>query len=710
MALIFGTNSSDTITGTNGDDIIFGENGNDSIDGGKGNDVITGGAGDDVLTGGAGNDVFRYDAREFGSDTITDFSSGDKLDLRALNVSSISDLAPFLSQSGSDTVLSFVYGGWNEIITLKNVTLSSLTSSSFMFNTSSNALDVSGTDSNDVLFGGKGADHLYGNGGNDTIVAGAGHDVIDGGTGNDALYGGAGGDVFTFSGREFGTDTIMDFASGDKIDLRGYGVESLSDITPYMSQSGSDVVIATQYGGWNENIVIKNATLASVTAADFIFNTSKDPLIVSGTNSNDTLFGGKAADFLYGNAGNDALNGGAGHDVLDGGTGNDMLYGGAGSDTFTFSSREFGTNTIMDFASGDKVDLRGYGVDSLTDIAPYMSQSGSDVVIATQHGGWNENIVIKNTTLAGIGSSDFLFNTSSETQIEYGTNSNDTLFGGKGADHLYGNAGNDGLNGGAGNDLIDGGTGNDMLYGNAGNDTFTFSSREFGTNTIMDFASGDKIDVSGYGVADLADLTPFMNQVGSDVTIATDYGGWNEQIVVKNETIAALTASSFVFDTASDTIVQQGTNSNDTLFGGNGNDYLIGYGGADDLTGGPGADTFVYYGVSDSYGTSYDTLHGLNFAQDFIDLPFAVSAIDAEVHGGTLNANNFNNDLAADIGTAQLGANHAVLFAPNAGTYAGDLLLIVDGNSTAGYQSGHDMVFLLDGANHLSSISTGDFI
>ena len=60
---ITGTGASETLSGTGADDLIIG------------------GAGQDTLTGGLGNDCFSFNRTSDGVDIITDFSSGDKIDL-----------------------------------------------------------------------------------------------------------------------------------------------------------------------------------------------------------------------------------------------------------------------------------------------------------------------------------------------------------------------------------------------------------------------------------------------------------------------------------------------------------------------------------------------------------------------------------------------------------------------------------------------------
>ncbi|HWA90333.1 MAG TPA: type I secretion C-terminal target domain-containing protein [Rhizomicrobium sp.] len=711
MALFLGTGSSETINGTNGADIIYGFGGNDTLNGGGGADILYGGTGDDILTGGGGNDHFVYDARQFGNDTITDFAAGDKIDLRALGVSSLGDLAPFMSQVGSSVKISLFYNGSNESITVSNASLASLGASSFQFNTAADRLVTFGTLSNDVLFGGKGADSLYGSGGNDYLLGGAGNDTLNGGSSNDTLTGDGGHDTFVYDARQFGADTITDLATGDKIDLRALGVSTLADLQPFMSQAGANVLISLFYNGSSETITLLNTSLGSLGTGSFLFNTSATPLIQSGTLSNDVLFGGKGADTLYGSGGNDTLVGGAGNDTLYGGSSNDTLRGGGGNDVFAYDGREFGSDTIADFAAGDRIDLHALNVSSLSELTPFMSQNGANVTISLFYDGSSETIALLNTSLGSLTASSFVFNDSADSLVVTGTLSNDVLFGGKSADDIFGFGGNDKLLGGDGDDTLNGGTSDDTLTGGGGHDTFVYDARQFDDDTITDFAAGDKIDLRGLGVASFSDLQPFLSQVGGSAVIQTFYNGSSESITLTGVPLASLGASSFVFDVNSDPQVVQGTGSVDTLFGSQGDDYIIGSFGQDSLTGGGGADTYVFFNVSESASTSFDTIYGFDFASaDLFDLPVGVTGINMTVASGTLSLNSFNSDLATAIGAAQLGANHAVLFTPTAGTLAGETFLIVDANGTAGYQSGQDMVFHMESSANIGNIDTHDFI
>jgi Ca2+-binding RTX toxin-like protein len=64
----------------------------DHLTGGAGDDLLIGAGGADVLTGGAGNDVFKYrsvgESAAGAGDTITDFRSGDIIDLSKIDADS----------------------------------------------------------------------------------------------------------------------------------------------------------------------------------------------------------------------------------------------------------------------------------------------------------------------------------------------------------------------------------------------------------------------------------------------------------------------------------------------------------------------------------------------------------------------------------------------------------------------------------------------
>jgi ELWxxDGT repeat protein len=72
----------------------------------------------------------------------------------------------------------------------------------------------------DVLLSGNGSDVLNSGNGNDRLTGGGDNDLLDGGVGNDTLDGGNGDDVFVLSS-DAGSETIVDFNLGGKLNIGG---------------------------------------------------------------------------------------------------------------------------------------------------------------------------------------------------------------------------------------------------------------------------------------------------------------------------------------------------------------------------------------------------------------------------------------------------------------------------------------------------------
>ncbi|WP_342240565.1 M10 family metallopeptidase C-terminal domain-containing protein [Inquilinus sp. OTU3971] len=586
---LFGGAGNDTISG--GDDQISGEFDADTLIGGAGNDRIIGGFGYDQLVGGAGNDIFVYDRDGF--DLIADFdTNGDRIDLSSLHIADLASLLPFMRQDGADVVITFAY---DEGIRLRNVALSSLSDTDFVFNTSpawlvvtgegvlfggngndyisgSNSWDtlvggpgddrLIGYESDDRLMGGVGDDTLIGGQSDDELMGGAGDDRLIGSQSDDELIGGAGNDIFAYIERYFGRDTITDFdTNGDRIDLSYLNVADISYLRPFMAQDGSDVIIDLGSEGYEERIRIENVTLASLSNADFVFNTSTTGLAVNGRYGVVTF-------------------GGAGNDRIIGGTG--RLVGGAGNDIFAYQTNHV-RSTILDFnTNGDRIDLSAVHVPDLGSLLPFMTQDGADVLIAFGDG---ESIRLLNVALGSLGTADFIFDTSTGDDIvygisQYGTSHGDVLFGGAGNDKLFGRDsswsfwpdGNDLLLGGSGDDELDGDTGIDRLVGGDGDDLF-----EGGVGA-------DRLD-GGAGI-DTARYYGSNGGVTVDLSTGATSGGdaWGDTLV----SIENITGS------FGDDILIGNAGAN-VLKGLDGDDLLRGGAGADRLEGGFDTDTVSYY-------------------------------------------------------------------------------------------------------------------
>jgi hypothetical protein len=186
---------------------------------------------------------------------------------------------------------------------------------------------------------------------------------------------------------------------------------------------------------------------------------------------------------------------------------------------------------------------------------------------------------------------------------------------------------------------------------------------------------------------------------GNDYNLATDdslvaAGG---RLVV--EAGALGDGEHVMFDGSAETdgsFVFLGSESSDLFLGGAGRDWIMGAGGADTLSGGGGGDVFVYTEAGESSGASHDTLADFDPVADRIDLPGSVSGFAATVTTGTLSTASFDADLSALV--SGLGPGRAVWVAPNAGTLAGTIFLVVDGNGASGYQAGDDYVFAVGGS------------
>lgn len=126
--------------------------------------------------------------------------------------------------------------------------------------------------------------------------------------------------------------------------------------------------------------------------------------LVQGTSGNERLYGAAGNDALVGGAGNDHLFGGAGRDFLVGGAGTDFLEGGSGSDTFVFRAG-MGTDTIVDFESIDRLDLRDFGFASHQAALGSFRQVGANAVLDLGNG---DKIVLEHTQVSQLSGAQFI--------------------------------------------------------------------------------------------------------------------------------------------------------------------------------------------------------------------------------------------------------------------------------------------------------------
>jgi len=128
-----GTSANDVLYGDARSNTIGGGNGADRLAGRDGADRLIGGQGNDTLVGGLHSDTFVFDSG-FGSDIITDFKAGagtdDVIEFSSIVFADFEAVLAASSQAGSNVLIS---AGSSDVITLQNVTLSSLHVDDFRF-------------------------------------------------------------------------------------------------------------------------------------------------------------------------------------------------------------------------------------------------------------------------------------------------------------------------------------------------------------------------------------------------------------------------------------------------------------------------------------------------------------------------------------------------------------------------------------------------
>ncbi|MEG4321849.1 MULTISPECIES: calcium-binding protein [unclassified Microcoleus] len=274
MNNVFGTAGNDILTGGQEADYIWARSGNDTVYGGAG----------DVLNGEDGNDVFiATEAEEIiggaGTNTlISNYSQsnyGVGIHLRA-------------KPSPTFNIINRLDSAHSRLLNFDSIT----------------ALNVTGTQYDDILDG-----WLY-------------KVTLEGGAGNDALLGQTG----VFSGGS-GTDTLT--AEYNQPYIYNYGVHL----------------------GWQGENTVRRRDNGSV----ILTHNGIETLNFTGTNF---------ADYLSGQNGDDVLDGRGGNDVLEGGAGNDRLLDVSGSDTLNGGEGDDYLYTVADVQGAVKQLYGGRGADT----------------------------------------------------------------------------------------------------------------------------------------------------------------------------------------------------------------------------------------------------------------------------------------------------------------------------------------------------------
>ena len=254
-----GNEFANAVTGNAGVNRLRGGGGDDILAGLGGNDVLIGGAGNDVMDGGSGDDnIYVDDSGDFVIE-----ATGGGTDRVAASVSYV---------LSSDAEI--------ELIEVKDLS-------------STDAINLTGSNSANTIYGNYGQNFLDGSGGDDVLYGLDGDDYLIGGSGNDTLWGGTGDDTYY----------VAD--AGDAV--REWGGEGRDRVAASVSYTLT---------GSSEIEVLEAINSADTTAID--------------------LTGNEFANTLIGNAGSN---------VLDGKGGSDVLFGNGGADSFAFTTA-LGSNNV----------------------------------------------------------------------------------------------------------------------------------------------------------------------------------------------------------------------------------------------------------------------------------------------------------------------------------------------------------------------------
>jgi Ca2+-binding RTX toxin-like protein len=569
-AALFGTTSAEGINGTAAQDVFIGGGGGDLLSGGNGSDIYVYNKQDGNLwirDDGAATDTDRLILTDLNSTDVTFDRIGDDLLMRIAATGKTVDIESFFAGQGIE-VLRFADGTEWDRTQLKNVSV-------FRGDGQNNYIADSGA--HDVIRGGKGDDYITISGGNDTIFysKGDGYDVVHDTIGQISDH-----DTFVLADLNAGDIELSRVgghllltvkSTGEYVDFDNFFPNNRLDSTT----KNIDIIKFADGTSWDRARILQEAWYRGTDGLDSI---------VTGSELNDTIYGGKGDDFLQGWTGSDTYvwRKGDGNDEIDdfsskidpNNTDVDTLWlqdvsAGEVSYSYQGSTLLITINTtgeiirVDNFLSGVTSLLDGNagiwaGIDqikfqdgSLIDRAQITYNAGRDYL------GWNP-VVVTMVEQGLIIWQTFWDEFGHEGNIVAGASPgiddiwNASSYGGLGGtlgipDALQPNpfhgGGNNILNGSGNVDIMAGGLGADVLNGFAGNDVL------YGDLVGSDTAGDNDVLLGGYG----------------DDTL---YGGGGSDYL-------------------------DGWIGNDFISGGDGKDYILANDGDDIIIGGKG-DDFIY--------------------------------------------------------------------------------------------------------------------
>ncbi|WP_157182058.1 calcium-binding protein [Methylobacterium sp. WSM2598] len=607
--------------------------GNNALYGTDDNDTISGAGGDHVMVGYNGHDVYIIDS--IGDKIVETYTGGHDTVISKLTTYTL-----------GDDLEDLIFGGLDDFQGTGN-SLSNL----MVGGIGNDTLDggdgwdtLQGGAGNDVLKGGNLFDDLFGGAGDDVLYGGDASgddgysDRLDGGTGADTMVGGNGNDSYTVdtvkdviiekAGQWSGSDTVH-------TSLRMY--ELPDNVENLRFDAHGELVSGYLWGYGNES----NNFMVLNNDGGYLQSDGGDDTLIGGTGA-DELWGGLGNDIVVGWDGNDILAGQDGHDTVDGGLGNDliradadgdMVFGGSGNDTVDYSWSPSLYTGIVVHADGRVTG--GTGTDQLSDVENIVGTSFADVLLGlgdhvanklvgglgddffdgrggadTLDGGYGWDSVTYAQSEAGVfvnlmtgkgSGGDAEGNTLVSIENVFGSQYDDSVFGGAERNYLSGRGGVDNLYGGGGDDRLEGGEGGDVLDGGIGFDWADYRNASSGVTVDLVNQAANQGEAKG-------DVLTGIEALDGSAHGDNLRGNGEANELWGND------GADYLFGRA----------GVDTLRGGSGNDYLEGGAGKDDLWGGAGADNFAFRNPAEGGDRLHDFKHGEDFIsielKNFVDL------------------------------------------------------------------------------------------
>lgn len=312
-------------------------------------------------------------------------------------------------------------------------------------------------------------------------------------------------------------------SNGNAISLQGYSSYLVNDGTIGTSNASAGVAMIGSNGATTSTVINNGVIEAFYEGIRFHgFSAEKFIVLNTGTiSAGYTAINTGSSDDLVTNSGqivgavllslgNDIYRGQSGTVVglISGDEGDDRIYCGVGDDTIDGS---YDNDIIRGGQGADTMD----GGEGLFDMLEYRSSAAGieiNLAAATASGGDAQGDIF--TGFEKVAGTEFADRITGDYH-------NNTLAGYSGDDTIAGGDGNDILRGGFGTDRLFGGRGADKLQGDGDMDFFQFKNRSdstvatSGRDTILDFTSEDKIDLSGIDANTIVDGNQAFGFIGT---------------------------------------------------------------------------------------------------------------------------------------------------------------------------------------------------